>query len=867
MHNQIKIILIICFSFFSTRVTAQYYGINIDYKTIEAMEAAYGENYATEAIHNENLKKILKSYEAAGVATAGIYTAKNLDRKALKNLNIFDSANENRYYTRIYKIVSRRIIPMVVADAELMVKDPSTALYWGGYLVRTCNDVKSLCSQFETIVTNSRLNFRDIAFVQIADELTSLFDLGHLGGVDWKNMFDHFGDDISGAFSTNSLKQDLETLITKGVGLANAGYENGVNTLLSGTSFDGTIEGKVGSVINLMVNAKSMYDEYKDLSALAITERLVGHDNINNLFNLSDYNVTNWISNYERSATGNFYTQRVYIYKREQNKEFVCNYVAPITPDEIWNRSSWYRIEVPSPNYEPSESELESIRKKSEAAAGWSQEKVTQLNQNEDGYNYNINYDLICYNKTDSSGKFLKSYAYNITVTKELNRKTEVHEEVYDSYSMDWNTFMAKMNVLMNQYNQDGIDTEILTQEDLQNYINSSKEDVVYQIGFDEKVYYQTTDAKKLEGATTATFTVTCKGGGELGSGTTQYKCDDCRDVVDDHTKNCSMLTTLNGSSFDTHDLEHELNLNQAKAQQIQQQIDILNQENSELYRKMAGMTAIEQEELRQQYNQNKDKLQELQSQLSEINDKIRQIKQAIDEAEESEAAQTDDYTRIPKLMKSMENAYGVTWSGSGNWYGNTFTRTGTIGNLKGTVTFKAELSIARKPQYFLGIKIHRAIVQIDWKMTSSYESSTIAEVLRLDVNKSEQENSEIVNAKLSELAQQNPGCQVTVEISKRDGIEEEPDEEVYHLLWASDRLEIARQIEARLSKIYVDLVLINKYMHYRYSITDWLQALAPKLNADKGKKLSIAEQSQRQWIINSGSRAYRREEESDSIR
>ena len=150
-------------------VRAQYYSINIDYQTIAAMSEAYSTEAAMEALHNENLQKIYDSYKAAEVASAGIFASKYLDRKALTNMNLWDSEQENKLHTRIYNIVSQRIIPKLIEDAQLMVKDPATALYWGSYLVKTCNDVKSLCNQFESIVTNSTLSFQDIAFVQIAN--------------------------------------------------------------------------------------------------------------------------------------------------------------------------------------------------------------------------------------------------------------------------------------------------------------------------------------------------------------------------------------------------------------------------------------------------------------------------------------------------------------------------------------------------------------------------------------------------------------------------------------------------------------------------------------------------------------------------
>jgi len=159
---------------------AQYYSINIDYETMAVMSEAFTTEAAMEALHKENLQKIYDSYTAAEVASAGIFSSKYLDRQALTSLNLWNDKDENYYYTRIYNIVSKRIIPKIIVCAKLMVEDPSTALYWGSYLVKTCDDVKSLCQQFESVVTNSTLSFKDIAFVQITDELKDIFNLSKL---------------------------------------------------------------------------------------------------------------------------------------------------------------------------------------------------------------------------------------------------------------------------------------------------------------------------------------------------------------------------------------------------------------------------------------------------------------------------------------------------------------------------------------------------------------------------------------------------------------------------------------------------------------------------------------------------------------
>ena len=62
---------------------AQYYSVNYDKRTVEAMTAAFATEAATEAYYAEQVAKIREHYQAAEVAAAGIFTSKFLDRKAL----------------------------------------------------------------------------------------------------------------------------------------------------------------------------------------------------------------------------------------------------------------------------------------------------------------------------------------------------------------------------------------------------------------------------------------------------------------------------------------------------------------------------------------------------------------------------------------------------------------------------------------------------------------------------------------------------------------------------------------------------------------------------------------------------------------
>ena len=165
------------------------------------MTAAYATEAATEAMNDESVQKILDHYTSAEVATAGIFASKWLDRKALQNAGLFDNAEENFYYRRIYTMVSARIMPKIIDVATLMIKYPEKAMYWGPYLFRVCEQTKQLCMIFETVVANGKLTFQDVAFLAINDNLKDLFDLTKLGEVDWKNLWDKLSDFGSGGWS------------------------------------------------------------------------------------------------------------------------------------------------------------------------------------------------------------------------------------------------------------------------------------------------------------------------------------------------------------------------------------------------------------------------------------------------------------------------------------------------------------------------------------------------------------------------------------------------------------------------------------------------------------------------------------------
>ena len=242
---------------FTQHVHAQYYSVNYDARTVAAMAAAFGTEVVAESYYREQVDDILKHYTAAEVAAAGIFSSKFLEHKALSDLGIWCSSTENYYYRRIYHMVADKIIPKIWVVAKQMLHSPQTAIHWGSYLMKVCDETKSLCMQFESVVTNSTLSFSDIAFLEINSEVVPLLKLSELGGIDWQRMLDDFSR-IPDRFTRENLQSDLDNLYNLGVGLATAGAGNLGDALLPESMFHNLLSGKVSEIANL-------YDHYSGL--------------------------------------------------------------------------------------------------------------------------------------------------------------------------------------------------------------------------------------------------------------------------------------------------------------------------------------------------------------------------------------------------------------------------------------------------------------------------------------------------------------------------------------------------------------------------------------------------------------------------
>ena len=207
---------------------------------------------------------------------------------------------------------------------------------------------------------------------------------------------------------------------------------------------------------------------------------------------------------------------------------------------------------------------------------------------------------------------------------------------------------------------------------------------------------------------------------------------------------------------------------------------------------------------------------------------------------------------RIPHNMASLASMYQIQWLDEGEWVQGSaayvFVRHGYCADAKTNVTYTASLKLSRKPTYVLGVRIHRAVLSVDFKLTSSSSSENVIEVMKLNMNQSEKLRAEEVNMRLKQWMEDLPNCAVSVRYNYASNpTEEDDDEDGIHLLLAGDRLQVARYVEQELTKIFAQLVLIEKVMTQRECILDFLKRQIFDVVSRSGRN-GIAEYALRRW-------------------
>ena len=854
-----RIIVLILMSAVIQTVSAGWHNINVDFTTITAMGTAYGVEGAEEGNTATALDSIFQHYKSGSIAMAGIFVSKKNDRDAMRNPGLFAS-EENYYYKRIYSLVKDGIMPKFITVAAQFLKYPENALYWGPYLLKTTSNVENLCKEFELVATNGKLSFKDIKFLVISDDLKKLFDLAQLGNVDWKALLDKLGD-FGKDLSKDDLKKDMKHF---GDVIASAGQQTVDANLEKASKIGNIFHSSTDSIWMMYDKFRETYKQVKNgakvkdlLMQVIVTPDAAG---VARLFKIDDYNLTGYITNYLKELKGQYYTQRWYIYTEDSGTKVICTYKPDSYEDRNdsrWN-TAWNHYISPKDNeycHSLTTAEKNEIKNKANSLSGWNQEKVNVYNQNNPGHTCSITYTLNHEDRRESYKHGWGSthhkrhcfYSYSVKVVDSWYIKQEVYEETFDSQSMDKETFEAKLKARLKSYN-DNLDP------------NDENYGMVYKLGSDAPRFYTMADEKKLEGCNTVSFVANCSGGANLGEGSFNWKenSKSQKGSLTEQSKQFAMANNPDQSS-DGGDKE----LLQQKQQytnevnSLKKQISANDKKQQDLIDRIRAAKQANNYPLANQLQKEYDSLDatnaQLQNQLSVAQNNLNQTNQALTEYYNDMSDNLDGAYRIPSNMRELQAMYKLQWQDEGEWVNGsgeyTFVRHAYCPSAKANVTYTAVLKLARKPKYFLGIRIHRPILSVDFTLSGNSSAENVVEVMKLDMNKTEKERTEEVNKRLKELMEDMPDCSISIRYeysNKVDTSDDESDNSI-HLLWASDRLDIARDVEYQLTEIYSQLVFLEHVMQARQSLLDFLKHQILDVVTRSGRG-TIAEYCLQRW-------------------
>ena len=822
-----------------------WHNVNIDRTTATAMTAAYEAEIAMETMAKGHLQNILNHYRSASVATAGILVSKKKDRDAMRNPGLFAS-EENYYYTRILDMVKNRIMPKFITVASLMVKQPNNAIYWGPYLLKTTTNVEQLCKQFELVCTNGRLSFKDVQFLLINDKLQAVFDLARMGGeVNWKELLDKLGD-FGKELSADDFVEDFKNFGGK---LASIGQNTADSNWAEISKIGDIFHSKPKEIYNMFKSFKKQYDNYKNAgnvkNILLSVIKTADAEGVANLFKIDDYNVSGYISNYVKELQGEYYTQRWYICSRKSGKQVLVDYIPkpgkPTTPSadmgwfEGWEEWVEYSYKengkdpaghLPSMKHSNYSESLSEMQSKTYQYSGWSLSRINEYKNNNPTHNVDVAYTDYHEDRAVYRGKWgghnrlgIGCFrARGMKITDSWVDEKILYEEIFDSQTMDLKTFKEKMKIRLQGYQDETSDND---------------ENTTYHLECDDPHYYTMADEKKMEGCSSVSFVANCKGGAKLGEGSFNWKENGKQGKHLNEASKGFAMEEAPGAE------EGEINTLLDKRKEYENQIASLKKQISDNDKRMRSLlqqknqalfkgNKTQANALQKQYDELSDANAALKQQLNTTQNQLNQLNNGIDEYYKDQADNRDGKYRINDNMAELEGMYQIQWSDQGEWVdGNSqyiFIRHGYCPSVKSLVTYTAALSLAQKPKYLLGVRIHRAILSVDFKLTSEYAADNVVAVMQLDMKKSEKERAEEVNAKLKELIEDLPDCNISIKYNYAGSSEEEDDADAIHLLWACDRLDVAREIDFQLVSIYNQLVLLEKVMDSRTTILDFLK-------------------------------------------
>lgn len=870
---KLRVYVILLFVMCSVIGRAQWHNVNFDAKTTAAMTATYSQVGLLEASITSLTTQIRNDYAKAELALAGIWGVKLADRNALKRAGLFDSEQENYYYQYIYNLVSRYIVPKMMNVSILFLKNPQDILYWGPYLVKITSDLNILCATFQQVVTNSSLNFKDIYIPVLQEWLKPYLTLVNTG----MNIYGEI-DSLVKAIKNVDIEKVKEDFSSTGNILAKlptAGWEEVKSMFTFGDDYFS------GNVIVDAMNLSRKYREHynKISSPENLYSTLLGRIHTDetgllDIFELKQMSFNDFLTRWKKDDPDRHYKQRYYIYWQSAGEEVMCDYTPDYTKLWLWNtnRQSPWALEdwdifearfgsrglggFPD-RFDDGRTLEEQARKASENLSGWSQEKVNNLNMSQKEYTYKIFYDILDYRygpgshdnlnpnlPNEGHGDYDRAVGYKIKVTRTWKESGEVFEEFFDSQTMDKTIFDQHMQQKLAYYREkDAAERES----------SGSGLARTFYIGSDEPTYYYITDAEKMKGVASVNFIRKCQDGASLGEGSTSWKVNEDHDVSQptDYSRELAMQTSVNAKSS-----EQVLKESREIIAQKENDINILTSELSSLKSRMTSVNG------KLMLNPNDQSLLKERASLeAEISAKETVLKTKKDELTRLKAAyqqQQDDFasdvnqdaygkSRIPGIMNWLVTSYEGEWIDEGHWEGNTYVRQMRIPTIMNSIaTFRATLSLSRGESWFI-IRYHRSILTIDWKLSSSYSSEDIVETMKFNSDVSDADKASQVNRRQQELMAEAPTCTIEIQENVTAGKAGDDSYDGQHLLWMSNRLQIARDVAHKLTHLYADLMTVEKWCKSRQTIIGMFTQ--PFVSAiEKGRQGVIGNAALRRW-------------------
>ena len=756
---------------------AAYVHVDYDYKGATMAEAAYLALAKAEGLNAESIIDILDHYTSAEVASAGIWLSKFLERKALKDEMVFSSA-ENHYYKVILFLVTKRITPRMIRIGKELLRYPEQFLYWGPYLFKTSEDVMNLCAQFEAIVTNGKKGFSSSDFLQLSPALQEYFDFSKLGNVNWQEMWDRITN-----FPTpkwEDFREDFKELF---------GQVSPVNLAIAGEE---SIQGRATHIFDKFAeapeNLPDLFDQVQDAfhevtsgaAVKSILEGVIGDlkDSlaVERLFDLGNYNVGNYINDYVNQLKGQFYTQLWYIYKVENNasRYYTQKYVIQQNGTEV------YFMEYDS-----------------RSNKGDFDKKMTEM--------------VAAYRKMYPDDRIEMVTEPRITKYVGYGQGSEVI--VYDQL------FDSRINhevVFEKEFNQ-RIETLMKDQE-----VDFPWMKIEYKIGKGEKYYYEFESAETVRNTASASFTVNCHDEVELAKGGFNFK-------VNERYNSSKMNEYAYPKGMIPDKQPEDVTLWEEKIADLEEKIQKNKDLIDEYQQKITEIQAVA--DTTSNYTDRNKLLNEITSyriKINNLNSTNIGLQDQLDEVNEVYENYQIDYTedldgpyRIPTLENDLAGDFHLHWDAAGSWSGHTYTRPAHIVGMEGAVKFIAEVKQERGEKRFLGIRYHRAIIGVEYRLVSEQETSETVDVIEFSDDMSDEEKANLINQKRQEVQGQFPSCNVTVVKSEKDPPEKEAKEEAFHLLWMSDRVALARFIEYRLRQIDGQLAFIERNLFIKRNVLD----------------------------------------------